>query len=353
MLRSEDITKVRRFDELTALKGLFILVIVLHNSMLVTPAVLERVPGMDFIALFGGNLGNSMFFLLSGFGMFYGYRGRIQAHEIPFNAYFGRKLAKLYPMYLISNLASLLLGIIQWGPSAINLQRIIRTSLLGLGGGLPGEGPYNAPTWFLGTLMLCYALFYLLCYHVRTTTGYHCAVALSIVFGCACMTGESALPFCGSGTGTGILNFFLGCALGEALPRLRERGGKWGPPAGVFLLLAIFSLMEGYGIEIICGDVGMSTAFLICPLIVYVAVSGKLVTKVLRWKPFQWLGKISSSVFFWHLVAYYAFLLVMNGREAREVEYGLYLCLMLLWSALAQWLLGKAEARRACPADVK
>lgn len=203
MLRSEDITKVRRFDELTALKGLFILVIVLHNSMLVTPAVLERVPGMDFIALFGGNLGNSMFFLLSGFGMFYGYRGRIQAHEIPFNAYFGRKLAKLYPMYLISNLASLLLGIIQWGPSAINLQRIIRTSLLGLGGGLPGEGPYNAPTWFLGTLMLCYALFYLLCYHVRTTTGYHCAVALSIVFGCACMTGESALPFCGSGTGTG------------------------------------------------------------------------------------------------------------------------------------------------------
>lgn len=109
--------------------------------------------------------------------------------------------------------------------------------------------------------------------------------------------------------------------------------------------------MEGYGIEIICGDVGMATAFLICPLIVYVAVSGKLVTKVLRWKPFQWLGKISSSVFFWHLVAYYAFLSVCNGRAVREWEYLVYLLLMLLWSALAQELLRRAEARRGSRMD--
>lgn len=109
--------------------------------------------------------------------------------------------------------------------------------------------------------------------------------------------------------------------------------------------------MEGYGIEIICGDVGMAFAFLICPLIVYLAVTGRLLARILRWKPLQRLGRVSGSVFYWHLVTYYAFLSVCNGRAVREWEYLVYLLLMLLWSALAQELLRRAEARRGSRMD--
>ena len=52
------------FGTLTSLKGLFILIIVLHNTLAVTP-LFSGVPGTAFLILFGGSLGNSMFFLLS------------------------------------------------------------------------------------------------------------------------------------------------------------------------------------------------------------------------------------------------------------------------------------------------
>ena len=53
------------FRSLTSLKGLFILIIAVHNTLLVTP-LFSGVPGVAFIKLFGGALGNSMFFILSG-----------------------------------------------------------------------------------------------------------------------------------------------------------------------------------------------------------------------------------------------------------------------------------------------
>lgn len=58
---------------LAALKGIFIWMIVLHNTFLLD-AILENVPGMSFIRLFGGSLGNSMFFMLSGFLISRGYQ---------------------------------------------------------------------------------------------------------------------------------------------------------------------------------------------------------------------------------------------------------------------------------------
>ena len=66
----------RRFDALTALKGLFILVIAFHNSQLVKPLAVD-VPGAAFLALYGGVFGNSVFFILSGFLIAYNYRERI------------------------------------------------------------------------------------------------------------------------------------------------------------------------------------------------------------------------------------------------------------------------------------
>ena len=68
---------------LTSLKGIFIWIIVLHNTFLLD-TVLDHLPGMPFIRLFGGSLGNSMFFMLSGFLMALGYREKIAQRQISF-----------------------------------------------------------------------------------------------------------------------------------------------------------------------------------------------------------------------------------------------------------------------------
>lgn len=70
----------KQIGSLSALKGLFIWVIVLHNTLSVD-AVLEGIPGMAFVRLFGGSLGNSVFFMLSGFLMAISYRERIAGGE--------------------------------------------------------------------------------------------------------------------------------------------------------------------------------------------------------------------------------------------------------------------------------
>lgn len=111
-----------KIHALAALKGLFIWIIVLHNTFLID-ALLEHIPGMAFIRIFGGDLGNSMFFMLSGFLISWGYRERIRNDCISFGDYLRRRIKKLYPMYAISNAAALLVAVWQYGVSAINLKK--------------------------------------------------------------------------------------------------------------------------------------------------------------------------------------------------------------------------------------
>lgn len=339
--------QTERFDALTSLKGLFILVIAFHNTMQFR-SLFQAIPGSAFLALFGGDLGNSMFFLLSGFGMAFAYRDRIRANTIAFRDFMGRRLAKLYPMYLISNFVALVLGVIQYGASFINLEKITATLLLRMGGGMTGVSPYNAPTWFLCTLLLCYGVFYFVCHTCKTPTQYHCVIALGIVLGYGCMRADGNLPFWDMGTGVGLMNFFLGCALAEVYPLLREKSRKWMAPAAFALLVAMLYLMLRYGIEIICGDVKVAFAFLVNPLIFYLAMAQGLCTKALCWKPLVALGNISSSIFFWHLVVYPGFCLVWlaPGQAITEKDYLVYFAVMIAWSILSQWAMERIRQRR-------
>ena len=88
----------------------------MHNTSLVNP-VFQNIPGIPYIELYGGDFGNSMFFMLSGFLLSAGYRNRLSSGTVPFQDYMLRRLAKLYPLYLITNLAALMIDIF---PSAIS-----------------------------------------------------------------------------------------------------------------------------------------------------------------------------------------------------------------------------------------
>lgn len=95
--------KKRFFDSLTGLKGIFIYIIVLFHTLPDTPFI-NAIPMTSLIGIYGGTFGNYMFFMLSGFLMAYSYRKKIEKHEISLKAYLLRRLFKLYPLYLLSNM---------------------------------------------------------------------------------------------------------------------------------------------------------------------------------------------------------------------------------------------------------
>ena len=322
------------FRSLTSLKGLFILIIVLHNTLAVTP-VFSQVPGTAFVVLFGGQLGNSMFYLLSGFLISAAYRERIQNHVISFPEYLLRRLKKLYPMYILSNAAMLLLEILHYGVSAINVEKIIFTLLL-------VRGPYNSPTGFLCALFACYVLHFAISHFAKSATAYLSCLTIGVIAGYTLISADLDLLFLSSRNGLAYMNFFLGCILAEAYPLISEKQHRWMQPAFLILLPLLMALMLSYGVENIAGDVKICFSFAICPMILYLALVKGPCSWLLRFKGFVALGKISSNVFFWHLVFYFVFCdlhaLVTQGAAIQELSYLLYFVLMLSLSAgFSKW----------------
>lgn len=330
------------FQALTALKGLFILVIALHNTLAVTP-LFSGIPGTAFIILFGGSLGNSLFYMLSGFLLSSGYKSRIYDHSISFSDYLLRRLKKLYPMYLISNAAVLALEILQYGVSAINIERVIFTVLL-------VRSPYNSPTGFLCALFACYILFFAITNASRSSTQYLAYLTLGVIIGYWLIRTDPDLPFISSKNGLAYMNFFLGCILADVYPLLSVKLHRRLQPLFLVLLPLLFYLMLSYGVEIIAGDTKVAFSFAICPMVLYLALVKGPCSKILRCRCLVFLGKISSSVFFWHLVLYSVFCdlyaLFTRGRSLQEPQYLLYFVLMLLWSAGCTMLENKYTRNR-------
>lgn len=326
------------YRALTSLKGLFILVIVLHNTLSVTP-LFSSVPGISFIRLFGGTLGNSMFFILSGFLLSTGYRRRIEEHSIPFGDYLLRRLKKLYPMYILSNAVALIQEFSWYGVSAINIKKMVFTALL-------IRSPYNNPTWFLCALFACYILYYFFCHAAKSATHYVVYMTLAVIAGYTLIGAELEILFLRSVNGIAYMNFFLGCLLAEVYPLISRKLHRWLQPLFLVLVPALLVLMLSYGVEIISGDVNVCFSFVLCPMVLYLALAEGPCAKLLRWKPLVALGNISSSIFFWHLVLYFVFYdvcaAVTGGGSLREPQYLLYFVTMIVFSAVVTRL-GKGK----------
>lgn len=318
---------------MTALKGLFILVIVFHNTLNVN-TLFQTVPGTSFVRLFGGDLGNTMFFILSGFLMSYSYRERICGGMISFQAFLRRRLKKLYPMYLITNAVSLILAVIRYGPSAVNLKKIAFTILLQMGS-LDQGVPYNSPTWFVSALFACYILYFFIALYAKKPTQYDFAIVIGIVWGYMLTDANLSIPFCYPGNGLAFMCFFIGCGLAELYPLLNQKIHRWLRPTSFLVVAASFFLLFRYGVDIISGGFCVACGFLLCPLILYLALADGLCTKILKLKPLLWLGNISVSLYFWHFVVYNLMVLLVPGRQMCATAYTLYIPILVVWSAVS------------------
>ena len=342
--------KQQRFDALTGLKGLFSLVIVFFHTLPMTPLI-RRIPLTSFVSNYGGSIGNYFFFVTSGFLVSLGYLERIRSREIAFGDFLVKRLRKLYPLYLITNLVSLLINTVQFGASAIDIRRILFTVLLQNGGGLSADYPYNGPSWFISALFVCYLVFFFMAYQSRNRTAYRCMLAAGIIWGYSIVSGRWSMPLAFAHHGDSFFGFFSGCALAELYPLLAQKKHGYCSWAAGGILLAAFGLMMRCGIEIIAGSIQVAFAWLICPLLIYLALFSRPVSAILQARPLRYLGNMSFSVYLWHFVVYdffrYTLAACFPGVEIREPEYVLYLVLMFLVSILSHRFSGGQGNRKA------
>lgn len=107
----------------------------------------------------GGDCGVAFFFLLSGFVCTLGYGSQIRSGTFRYGTYLWHRLKKLYPLHLLCLLFYL------WVSHAPLDDKVLLNVLL-LQSWVPDIDYYfacNSVSWFLSSLMFCYALFPLLC----------------------------------------------------------------------------------------------------------------------------------------------------------------------------------------------
>jgi len=155
--------------------------------------------------------------------------------------------------------------------------------------------------------------------------------------------------FLTSSNGTAFMNFFLGCVLAEVYPLISEKLHRWLQPLFLVLVPLLAYLLLSFGVEIIAGDVRVCFSLVLCPMVLYLALVNGPCSRILQLKWLVALGKISSSIFFWHLVLYFAFCdtyaLLTQGGSVQEQQYILYFVLMVALSAGFAKLEGRKSLR--------
>lgn len=278
--------------------------------------------------------------MLSGFLMATVYRRQIADGTIPLSDYLLHRLHKLYPIYLLTNAISLFTDILRYGLSAVNIQRIALVVLLQSGGGLESTETYNAPTWFLSALLLCYLIFYAIAYYGKSSNQYVLLIVFTTFWGYTLVMKDWSFPFCYGITGLALLNFFVGCLIAEGYPKMHLQAHTALVAASMCTLAVSFALMMQFGVDIICGDSRIAFSLVLCPAILYLALDSKILGTFLCWAPTQYLGKLSVPIYFWHLVIfdlYCYFATPSHGLgDLFEAQYAGYFLITLMWCTLCQ-----------------
>ena len=280
-----------RWKSLDTLKGIAIFAVVLFH---VGGAFSGAFSGaLGFFYRWGGYFGNYLFFMVSGLCISAGYRERISNHEIGFFPFMKRRLAKLYPLYFLTELLCLVVLVWYRGAEALGLRELVRNLLCINYGWFENSLPYNFPCWFLSVLLQLYVLHFAVLRIFREKSPW--VFALLAVWGEVILKAGLQAPFCFAQNGEGLSNYFIGCLLFALLSR-GDRKHRWIGTGIVGGLLTAFAFAGG------AGGVPDGFTFLICPLLILAAIDCAPVQKALAHPaPYRAFGHISTYIFFWHI----------------------------------------------------
>jgi len=338
------------YPSISGLRGLAILGVVFFHTLLLTP-LMQTIPFSTLLKVHGGRFGIFSFFMISGFLMSHNYFSAIHNRELRFGDFLRRRLLRIYPIYLASNLAMLGIYILRDGLSSIDLDEFLMMVFLQAGGGLTYVQPYNYPTWFVSSLLICYLLYFAVTYHTKNTTQYRCCLVALVLIGYILTKNIWTVFFLYTANGFAVLAFFLGVMIGDAYPLLTAHRKRQLLVGSAAILIIVGFMAVRFGFHNITTNIASLFSFFICPEVLFIALACPPVVKILQWKPIRFLGKISTSIFFWHVVLHEVFMTEIYSLgilpEIYEVRYVLYWVVLILFSWLSEFVFSTYLPRKA------
>jgi Predicted acyltransferases len=262
--------KVKKLEQLTSLRGIFIFLIVLsHTNGYFIVNYHEPLKSMILDMRY---FGNQFFFVLSGFVLSLSYCKRIAENQISLPAFLFKRVRKLYPLYIVSNIVVLGIYTLQKGfLASFNLKFGIEVALMMSRGWINNIVPYNYPTWFLHVLLLCYLIYFFVARLKESFKNiYYFAIIFFIIWGYLLTQKAWEIPFCYDVDGEGLCCFFTGVFLYEIIDYIRDNSKtiKIASIFGLVTLLFVFAGSRVYSFEIFADDTQI-VSLLVCPLIIF------------------------------------------------------------------------------------
>lgn len=296
-----------------------------------------------YIKMYGGYLGNYLFFVLSGLMIAYNYKEKVSTEEVDFRTYFVKRLIKIYPLFLVTNLAALMIEIWVYGIERFNIKEFLLVFFMQTGGALEDIYPYNSPAWFICTLMVCYCIYYLISYYSVNETKYYFYVIAMIIWGYILLNRNWDFPYMYNHNGEGFFNFFFGCLLMEIFLKINKKYKRYVYAGSIVILGFILYCSWKVSFSDIVGDIRIVVSVLICPIILFWAMENNLCKKVLSIKPVFYIGKISMSIYLWHMVIYRIVFILYNKLAGLTYcqAYVVYLIILFTGSSLSYCMIEK------------
>lgn len=340
----------RHLDALTGIRGIAAWGVVLYHIRLSLTALL---PEPVIAALGKGYLAVDLFFILSGFVIWYNYAARLRGggwHEV--RLFLWRRFARVWPLHgailgAFVVFAALLLATGR-DASGYPLAELPLHILLIQNWGLTGELAWNHPAWSISTEFAAYLLFPLLVFAAQwerlpawalLMLAALLAVVLHLLFA---LTGRDTL---GSDIAqTGLWRCLAGFAMGVILCLLRERW-RDAPHGGVLAALACAGIAGTAWLFGLPETAWVPAAFF-TGLLALALGKGPLV-RLLGGKALTWLGEVSYSTYLGHFLLFILYKIAFVDASLQLGWAGLagYLALVLAASAALYYGLEKPAQR--------
>jgi peptidoglycan/LPS O-acetylase OafA/YrhL len=303
----------------------------------------------------GGYLCVDLFFILSGVVLTHVYEHKTVQRHITFRHFFANRMARLYPLYLLT---FLVMAVFTIGPVFLRHQLgphlgffaytgVLNVLLLQNVGLTPQTMSWNLPSWSISTEIVINVLWFHLLLGLRQTTAlFLAAIAVAaalLLFGHGGnynLTCENVFGVINGGMLRCVAGFFLGCLLYRSLigPDILQRAPAFLMNAASLSVLAVLAaafFRHGPSPPFYLDSL---IVLLLFPALVLCSLHhGTALSHVLRLRLFRYLGDISYSVYLlqWPVGSVLSHVGVHPPRFTGAVWVVIYFACLLIGSALS------------------
>lgn len=246
-----------------------------------------------------------LFFIISGVVFWLNYAPKIRQKEYVFKNWIKRRIVRIYPVMITTLLMATIMQEIYrhhfgyyWLRCADNNLFTFVLNLIGLQILFPYHFSFNCPAWALTIFFVCWIIFYLI---VTIANGnkkyelYFCMAMILLGLTIIICYPESKMPFLSYSFGRGYSSFFMGGCMMLTFEKASNKQRKYIGNVLLIILIGICLLKTLLKFEL--GTTNIALGCIIFPIMLWVVLEVKPITKILSIKPLVILGNISFSLY--------------------------------------------------------